>query len=67
MERAMEVAGHIAEAPTFATQMAKESLNRGLDIPNLEDASWVDAYRFMALSLTEETKQRHEEWRNRKA
>jgi enoyl-CoA hydratase len=67
MEQAMKVAGHIAEAPTFATQMAKESLNRGLDIPNLEDASWVDAYRFMALSLTEETKQRHEEWRNRKA
>jgi enoyl-CoA hydratase len=63
MAKAMEAAEHIASAPTFATQMAKESLNRGLDIPNLEDASWVDAYRFMALGLTEETKARHEEWR----
>jgi enoyl-CoA hydratase/carnithine racemase len=67
MSHAMDVAEHIASAPTFATQMAKESLNRGLDIPNLEDASWVDAYRFMALSLTDETKRRHDEWRARKA
>ena len=66
MIQAMEVAEHIASAPPNAIQMAKESLARGLDIPNLEDASWVDAYRFMALSLTEETKQRHEEWRARK-
>lgn len=63
MDRAMEAAGQIAAAPRFATQMAKESLNRGLDIPNLEDASWGDVYRFMALGLTDETKRRHEEWR----
>ena len=67
LNQAMEVAEHIASAPPNATQMAKESLTRGLDIPNLEDASWVDAYRFMALSLTDETKQRHEAWRGRKA
>ena len=67
LDQALEVAEHIASAPPHATQMAKESLARGLDIPNLEDASWVDAYRFMALSLTDETKRRHEEWRAAKA
>jgi enoyl-CoA hydratase len=51
--------------PPLAVQLAKESLNRGLDIPNLDDASWVDAYRFMALGLTEEAKARHEAWRRK--
>jgi enoyl-CoA hydratase/carnithine racemase len=65
MTRTLEVAGHIAAMPPLAARLAKESLNRGLDIPNLDDASWVDAYRFMALGLTEEAKARHDEWRRR--
>ena len=65
MEKAMEIAGEIAEAPGPATRMAKESLVRGLDIPNLDDASLVDSYRFMALGMTEEARKRHEAWRNK--
>ncbi len=63
--KAHEVAAHLAAMPPLAVQLAKESLNRGLDIPNLDDASWVDAYRFMALGLTDDAKARHEEWRRR--
>ena len=59
------IATHIAGAPAMATQMAKESLVRGLNTPNLEEASWNDVYRFMALSLTSETRDRHEAWRNK--
>lgn len=65
MAKAQEVAGHLAAMPPLATTLAKESLNRGLDIPNLDDASWVDAYRFMALGLTDEAKAKHAAWRNK--
>ena len=60
----LKIAEEIASFPPFATQMAKESLSRGLNIPNIDDASWGDVYRFMSLSLTQETKQRHDSWRN---
>jgi enoyl-CoA hydratase/carnithine racemase len=65
MATAHQIGAHIAAMPPLAAQLAKESLNRGLDIPNLDDASWVDAYRFMALGLTEEAKARHDAWRKR--
>lgn len=65
MPKALEVAAHIAALPPLAAQLAKESLNRGLDIPNIDDASWVDAYRFMALGMTEEAKARHDAWRGK--
>jgi enoyl-CoA hydratase/carnithine racemase len=65
MTTAMEAAEHIAGMPAFAAQMTKESLNRGLDIPNIDDASWVDVYRFAALSMTDESRALHDEWRNK--
>lgn len=65
MDQAQEVARHIADHPPIAACLTKESLNRGLDIPNLDDAAWVDAYRFMALGLTDEARQKHEAWRQR--
>ena len=65
MKKSLEVAEHIAAMPPLAAQLAKESLNRGLDIPNLDDAAWVDAYRFMALGLTDAAKAEHEKWRSR--
>jgi enoyl-CoA hydratase/carnithine racemase len=49
MAQAQAVADHIAGLPPLAVRMVKESMNRGLDIPNIADASLVDAYRFMAL------------------
>ena len=46
MDKAFEVAEHIASLPPLAARLAKESLLRGLDVPNLSDASLVDLYRF---------------------
>ncbi len=67
MARAMDVAGHIAAQAPLATRMVKESLNRGLDIPNVTDASLVDAYRFMALELTRDKQEGHTAWHERRA
>jgi len=67
MAKAMEVAEHIAAMPPLAARLAKESLNRGMDIPNLADASLVDVYRFMALELTEDKEEAHAAWRERRA
>jgi enoyl-CoA hydratase/carnithine racemase len=64
--KTMEVAEYIAALPPLATQMVKESLNRGLDIPNLSDASLVDLYRFMALEATEDKNEGHAAWRERR-
>jgi enoyl-CoA hydratase/carnithine racemase len=66
MEKTMEVAQHIANLPPLAARMTKESLNRGLDLPNVADASLVDLYRFMALELTEDKTEGHTAWRERR-
>jgi enoyl-CoA hydratase/carnithine racemase len=64
--KAMEVAEHVASLPPLAAQLTKESLNRGLDIPNLADASLVDLYRFMALEGTEDKTEGHRAWREKR-
>jgi enoyl-CoA hydratase/carnithine racemase len=64
--KTMEVANHIAALPPLAARMTKESLSKGLEIPNLSDASLVDLYRFMALELTEDKAEGHEAWRQRR-
>ncbi len=61
-----EVAEHIAGLPPLAAQMTKESMTRGLDIPNLADAAIADLYRFMALELTEDKEEAHAAWRERR-
>ena len=66
MDKAMEVAEHIAGQPPLAVRMVKESMNRGLDIPNIADASLVDSYRFMVLEMTEDKAEAHEAWRERR-
>jgi enoyl-CoA hydratase/carnithine racemase len=65
MDQALEVANFIAAHPPLAAQMTKESLNRGLDIPNLDDAAWVDTFRFMALGITDAAKEKHDAWRDK--
>lgn len=62
LERAMEVAEHIAAQSPLATRMVKESLNRGMDIPNVGDAALVDVYRFLALTLTDDKAEGHDAW-----
>jgi len=60
------IAERLAELPPLASQLAKESLNRGLDMPNVADAAYIDLYRFMALSMTEDAKESHNAWRERR-
>jgi enoyl-CoA hydratase/carnithine racemase len=54
------------ELPPLASRLAKESLNRGLDMSNVADAAYVDLYRFMALSMTEDARESHQAWRERR-
>jgi enoyl-CoA hydratase/carnithine racemase len=60
------IAERLAELPPLASRLAKESLNRGLDMPNVADAAYIDLYRFMALSMTEDAKESHNAWRERR-
>jgi enoyl-CoA hydratase/carnithine racemase len=66
MDKALEVATHVASLPPLAARLAKESLVRGLDIPNLSDASLVDLYRFATLELTEDKAEGHAAWREKR-
>ena len=65
LSKAMEVAEHIAKLPPIAVLMAKESINAGQEIP-LPWAQLADQYRFAALSLTEDKKEGHTAWRERR-
>jgi enoyl-CoA hydratase/carnithine racemase len=65
MAKAMEVAEHIAAMPPLAARLAKEAVNFGLDAP-LREAANADLYRFMALELTEDKKEAHQAWRERR-
>src|SRR5215813_4556286 len=66
MDKTMEVATLITSLPPLAARLTKESLLRGLDIPNLADASLVDLYRFAALELTEDKAEGHAAWREKR-
>jgi enoyl-CoA hydratase/carnithine racemase len=66
MDTALEVAGHIASLPPLAARLAKESLLKGLEIPNTSDASLVDLYRFAALELTQDKAEGHQAWREKR-
>src|SRR5438094_5129691 len=64
--KALGVAAHVASLPPLAARLAKESLVRGLDIPNLSDASLVDLYRFAVLEQTEDKAEGHRAWREKR-
>src|SRR3984893_10660434 len=60
------IAERLAELPPLASRLGQESVERGVDIPNAADAACIDLYRFMALSLTEDAKESHAAWRERR-
>jgi enoyl-CoA hydratase/carnithine racemase len=64
--RAVAISERLAELPPIAARLAKESLNRGLDMPNLAGAAYIDLYRFMAVSMTEDAKESHAARRERR-
>ena len=66
MDKTFEVADHLAALPPLAARLAKESLLRGLDVPNLADAALVDLYRFATLELTEDKAEGHAAWREKR-
>jgi enoyl-CoA hydratase len=65
MPKAMEVAEHVAGLPPLAARLAKESVAFGMD-STLREAANADLYRFMTLELTEDKKEAHQAWRERR-
>jgi enoyl-CoA hydratase/carnithine racemase len=66
MPLARNYAERLAALPPLAVRMAKESLNKGLDIASLKDAAQVDIYRFMLLGQTEDSHEAHRAWREKR-
>ena len=65
MDKAMEVANHIADQPPLAVHVTKESLRSGLDTP-LSEAVLGDFYRFAVLEMTDDKAESHQAWRERR-
>ena len=63
---AQDYASRLAALPPLAVRMAKESLNKGLDIASLKEAAQTDIYRFMLLGQTEDSQEAHQAWRERR-
>ncbi len=66
MAVATDYATRLAALPPLAVRMAKESLNKGLDIANLKDAAQADIYRFMLLGQTNDSHEAHRAWREKR-
>ena len=64
--KTQEVAEHIAGLPPLAVSLTKESIIRGMDISNLQDASLTDAYRFMVLEMSKDKDEAHKAWREKR-
>src|SRR5262249_59617948 len=65
MGKGMEVAEHVAALPPLAARMAKEAVAFGME-STLREAANADLYRFMALELTDDKKEAHQAWRERR-
>ena len=63
---AQDYAQRLAALPPLAVRLAKESLNKGLDIASLKEAAQTDIYRFMLLGQTEDSHEAHQAWRERR-
>ena len=66
MGKAMEVAQHISGHPPLSARLTKDSLNQGLNMPNLVDSALLDQYRFLALEGTDDKKESHRAWREKR-
>ncbi|WP_162783637.1 enoyl-CoA hydratase/isomerase family protein [Devosia naphthalenivorans] len=67
MDRAIEVAEKVAQLPPLAVRLVKESLNRGLDAGTLANAALGDVYRASVLERSEDTKETHRAWREKRS
>ena len=66
MDRAFDVAERIAQLPPLAARLIKESLVRGLDAGSLSNAAMGDVYRVSVLERSEDTKEAHRAWREKR-
>src|SRR5262245_15538221 len=66
MPLAFDYAKRLAALPPLAVRMGKESLNKGLDIASLKEAAQTDIYRFMLLGQTEDSREAHQAWREKR-
>lgn len=66
MPLAYDYARRLAALPPLAVRLAKESLNKGLDIASLKEAAQADIYRFMLLAQTEDSREAHQAWREKR-
>ncbi|MBC7779959.1 MAG: enoyl-CoA hydratase/isomerase family protein [Proteobacteria bacterium] len=66
MTKALEVATHICAHPPLASRLTKESLNQGIDMPDLSDSALMDLYRFKVLEGTDDKQESHEAWREKR-
>jgi enoyl-CoA hydratase/carnithine racemase len=66
MPLANDYARRLAALPPLAVRMAKDSLNKGLDIASLKEAAQADIYRFMLLGQTEDSREAHVAWREKR-
>ncbi len=66
MPAAIKIAKRIASLPPLSVRLAKESLNMGLDVASIKEASQADIYRFLALSMTEDRHEGHSAWREKR-
>jgi len=63
---ANKLASRIASLPPIAVVMAKRSLNEALDIGNMKVAAQTDIYRQLLLYQTEDTREAHQAWRDKR-
>ena len=66
MPLAYDYARRLALLPPLAVRLAKDSLNKGLDIASIKEAAQADIYRFMLLGQTEDSNESHQAWRDRR-
>ncbi|MBI3516526.1 MAG: enoyl-CoA hydratase/isomerase family protein [Proteobacteria bacterium] len=66
MAEATAIAERLAGMPPLATRIAKESLIRGLDMPTVADAAYLDLYRQALLSMTDDAHESHTAWREKR-
>jgi len=63
LQRATEIAEHIAKLPPLATRLVKESVLQGNNGASLADVALCDLYRFMVLEQTDDARDAHLAWR----
>lgn len=67
MERAMEVARHIAGLAPLSVRLIKESVTHSAEIGNVNEASLVDLYRLMVLEYSADSEEAHAAWPAKRA